>query len=50
MQLLNVQVPLLFKQVIDSLNVDLAAASTVWVVAGSLILGCKSQLWRARSI
>ncbi|KAI1786461.1 P-loop containing nucleoside triphosphate hydrolase protein, partial [Ganoderma leucocontextum] len=38
-KLLNVQVPLLFKQVIDSLNVDLAATSTIWVVAGSLILG-----------
>ncbi|TBU25036.1 P-loop containing nucleoside triphosphate hydrolase protein [Dichomitus squalens] len=38
-KLLNVQVPLLFKQVIDSLNVDLASTSTVWVVAGSLILG-----------
>ncbi|KII89736.1 hypothetical protein PLICRDRAFT_39892 [Plicaturopsis crispa FD-325 SS-3] len=38
-KVLNVQVPSLFKNVIDSLNVDIADASTVWVVAGSLILG-----------
>ncbi|KAH9885819.1 P-loop containing nucleoside triphosphate hydrolase protein [Cubamyces lactineus] len=38
-KLLNVQVPLIFKQVIDTLNVDVTAASTVWVVGGSLILG-----------
>ncbi|KAI0685268.1 P-loop containing nucleoside triphosphate hydrolase protein [Cytidiella melzeri] len=30
-KLLNVQVPLLFKQVIDALNVDIAAGSTVWI-------------------
>ena len=40
LQLLNVQVPLLFKEVIDALNVDIQTASTAWVVAGSLILGC----------
>ncbi|KZT00956.1 P-loop containing nucleoside triphosphate hydrolase protein [Laetiporus sulphureus 93-53] len=38
-KLLNVQVPLIFKQIIDSLNVDIAAGTTVWIVAGSLILG-----------
>ncbi|CDO74513.1 hypothetical protein BN946_scf184979.g68 [Trametes cinnabarina] len=38
-KLLNVQVPLIFKQIIDTLNVDVTAASTVWVVGGSLILG-----------
>ncbi|KAI0715771.1 P-loop containing nucleoside triphosphate hydrolase protein [Cerioporus squamosus] len=38
-KLLNVQVPLLFKQVIDALNLDVHAVSTAWVVAGSLILG-----------
>ncbi|KAH9921864.1 P-loop containing nucleoside triphosphate hydrolase protein [Fomitopsis serialis] len=38
-KLLNVQVPLIFKQIIDSLNVDITAASTVWVVVGSLIAG-----------
>ncbi|RDB28574.1 Iron-sulfur clusters transporter ATM1, mitochondrial [Hypsizygus marmoreus] len=38
-KVLNVQVPLIFKNVIDSLNMDVNSASTVWVVAGSLILG-----------
>ncbi|KAG6878891.1 hypothetical protein C0992_006828 [Termitomyces sp. T32_za158] len=38
-KVLNVQVPLVFKSVIDALNVDIASTSTVWVVAGSLILG-----------
>ncbi|KAG6809163.1 Iron-sulfur clusters transporter atm1, mitochondrial [Tricholoma furcatifolium] len=38
-KILNVQVPLVFKSVIDALNVDITATSTVWVVAGSLILG-----------
>ncbi|KAF8324651.1 iron-sulfur clusters transporter ATM1 [Amanita rubescens] len=38
-KLLNVQVPLLFKEVVDGLNVDITAQSTVWVLAGSLILG-----------
>ncbi|KXN81452.1 Iron-sulfur clusters transporter ATM1, mitochondrial [Leucoagaricus sp. SymC.cos] len=36
---LNVQVQVLFKSVIDSLNVDLASDSTAWIVAGSVILG-----------
>ena len=43
-KLLNVQVPQLFKSVIDTLNVDIAAGSTVWIVAGSIILGCMSQV------
>ncbi|KAI0729296.1 iron-sulfur clusters transporter ATM1 [Fomitopsis betulina] len=38
-KLLNVQVPLLFKQIIDSLNLDVTAGTTVWVVVGSLIAG-----------
>jgi hypothetical protein len=37
---LNVQVPLLSKEVVNSLSVDIAAQSTVWVLAGSPILGC----------
>ena len=40
-QLLNVQVPLFFKQIIDTLNLDIAAGSTVGVVVGSVILGCE---------
>ncbi|KAG6910080.1 Iron-sulfur clusters transporter atm1, mitochondrial [Tephrocybe rancida] len=38
-KVLNVQVPLIFKGVIDALNVDITASSAVWIVAGSLILG-----------
>ena len=40
-QLLNVQVPLFFKQVIDTLNIPIDAQSTVWVVCGSVILACR---------
>lgn len=40
LKVLNVQVPQLFKDVIDALNLDVSSTSTVWVVAGSLILGC----------
>jgi hypothetical protein len=39
-QLLNVQVPLFFKEIIDTLNIPLDAQSTVWVVCGSVILAC----------
>jgi hypothetical protein len=39
-QVLNVQVPQLFKNVVDALNIDFTSESTVWVVAGSLVLGC----------
>ena len=39
-QLLNVQVPQIFKNIVDSLNVDITASSTAWLLAGSLILGC----------
>ncbi|KAF5326988.1 hypothetical protein D9619_004737 [Psilocybe cf. subviscida] len=38
-KVLNVQVPQIFKYVVDALNVDIASSSTVWVLAGSLILG-----------
>ena len=41
-QVLNVQVPFLFKGIVDALNVPITADTTVWVVAGSLIAGCKS--------
>lgn len=40
-QVLNVQVPFLFKNIIDMLNVPITAGTTVWVLAGSLIAGCK---------
>lgn len=51
----NVQVPLIFKNVIDALNIEMTSESTVWILAGSLILACKcsydmdihySQLYR----
>ncbi|KAH9949921.1 P-loop containing nucleoside triphosphate hydrolase protein [Amylocystis lapponica] len=38
-KLLNVEVPFFFKQIIDALNVEVTAGTTVWVVAGSLVLG-----------
>ncbi|KAH9921201.1 P-loop containing nucleoside triphosphate hydrolase protein [Epithele typhae] len=38
-KVLNVQVPLIFKQIIDTLNLDITAGSTVWVVVGSLVVG-----------
>ncbi|KAL4245855.1 Type 1 protein exporter [Abortiporus biennis] len=38
-KLLNVQVPVIFKQIIDALNIEMTSDSTVWVIAGSLILG-----------
>ncbi|KAF8150119.1 P-loop containing nucleoside triphosphate hydrolase protein [Crassisporium funariophilum] len=38
-KVLNVQVPQIFKNVVDSLNVDITASSTVWLLAGTLILG-----------
>ncbi|KAL0953186.1 hypothetical protein HGRIS_004441 [Hohenbuehelia grisea] len=38
-KVLNVQVPIIFKSIIDTLNVELNSDTTVWVVAGSLILG-----------
>ncbi|KDQ53228.1 hypothetical protein JAAARDRAFT_39603 [Jaapia argillacea MUCL 33604] len=38
-KLLNVQVPLLFKNIIDALNIDIADGSTVWIICGTLVLG-----------
>ena len=40
--MLNVQVPQIFKNVVDALNVDITASSTAWLLAGSLIVGCTS--------
>ncbi|KAG8832559.1 Iron-sulfur clusters transporter atm1, mitochondrial [Serendipita sp. 399] len=37
-KLLNVQVPIFFKEIVDKLNLEFTADSTVWIVAGSLIL------------
>ncbi|GAV99405.1 iron-sulfur clusters transporter ATM1 [Lentinula edodes] len=40
-KVLNVQVPLLFKQIIDSLNLPLdpSSSTTVWTIAGATVLG-----------
>ncbi|KDR75979.1 hypothetical protein GALMADRAFT_247174 [Galerina marginata CBS 339.88] len=38
-KVLNVQVPQIFKAVVDALNVDITQGTTAWVIAGSLILG-----------
>ncbi|KAF9037705.1 iron-sulfur clusters transporter ATM1 [Panaeolus papilionaceus] len=38
-KVLNVQVPQIFKSIIDSMNVEITDSSTVWILAGSLILG-----------
>lgn len=37
----TVQVPFLFKIIVDSLNVPMTASSTVWAVAGLSIVGCE---------
>ncbi|KZV62418.1 P-loop containing nucleoside triphosphate hydrolase protein [Peniophora sp. CONT] len=37
-KLLNVQVPIFFKNIIDALDVPLSSDSTVWIVCGSVIL------------
>ena len=42
---MNVQVPALFKAVVDTLNLEITSGETIWVVAGSLILGCKRWIW-----
>lgn len=42
-KLLNVQVPYYFKSIVDSLNIpiqDLDPSQTVWVLAGTAIVGC----------
>lgn len=42
-QILNVQVPFFFKQIVDAMNVEITASSTVWLLAGSAIAGCKEK-------
>jgi hypothetical protein len=41
---LNVQVPFFFKQIVDSLNVPITESTTVWVLAGASIAGCKCRV------
>lgn len=40
-KVLNVQVPFFFKTIVDSLNVPITESTTVWVLAGASIAGCK---------
>ncbi|KAF8316044.1 iron-sulfur clusters transporter ATM1 [Clavulina sp. PMI_390] len=37
--LLNVQVPFLFKSIVDTLNIEVSSDMTVWAIAGSLVVG-----------
>jgi ABC transporter ATM len=41
-KLLNVQVPFFFKDIVDSLNVEITANTGVWVLAGASVAGCES--------
>lgn len=44
-QVLNVQVPFYFKNIVDSMNVDFAAiAGTAWTVGGTMIFACMDTL------
>jgi hypothetical protein len=45
LQLLNVQVPLFFKEVIDTFNIPTDSRSTVCVACGSVILACMWSLY-----
>lgn len=40
-QLLNIQVPFFFKEIVDNLNVEFPIGSTVGMVVGASIVGCK---------
>ena len=40
-QLLNVQVPFFFKNVIDSLNITFTEETTLLAICGAAVIGCK---------
>lgn len=43
MQILNVEIPFYFKNIVDSMNVDFATlGGTAYTVAGSMIIACKN--------
>lgn len=42
-KVLNVQVPFFFKDIVDSLNVPITSGTSVWILAGASIAGCKSN-------
>lgn len=44
MQILNVEIPFYFKNIVDSMNVDFATVGgTAYTVAGSMIIACKND-------
>ncbi|CAG8468984.1 365_t:CDS:10 [Diversispora eburnea] len=43
-KVLNVQVPFFFKQIVDSLNIDVEQIGNVWTVAGAIILGSQKAI------
>jgi len=40
-KVLNVQVPFFFKDIVDSLNVEVTSDTAVWTIAGAAIAGCE---------
>lgn len=45
-QVLNVQVPFYFKNIVDSMNVDFVAlGGTAWTVGGAMIVACMKFSW-----
>ena len=49
-QVLNVQVPFYFKNIVDSMNVDFAAlGGTAWTVGGAMIIACMEYQMCQRS-
>lgn len=43
-QILNVEIPFYFKNIVDSMNVDFATVGgTAYTVAGSMIIACKDS-------
>ena len=46
-QILNVEIPFYFKNIVDSMNVDFAAiGGTAYTVAGSMIIACEISAYR----
>jgi hypothetical protein len=51
-QILNVEIPFYFKNIVDSMNVDFASiGGTAYTVAGSMIIACKDDsIWKKGSL
>ncbi len=42
LQIFNVQVPFYFKNIVDAMNIDVAAVGgTAWTIAGTMVLACE---------